>query len=182
MVESPGAPRVTAAVRAIDGLIRVGMHGAELCLVAMMVLITLEVVCRSFLGFSLTIVDETCGYLVAALLFLGAAYSLRQEALLRVEFIIVALPRRLRHVVDLAYDIASLGFAIILLHQMARLAVSSHQRGMVAPTLMETPIWLPQVVLPVGAALIVLGLLAEIVRDIARISGRLPAAGESVAP
>lgn len=160
------------ATRAIDRLTVLGMYGAEACLAAMMILIAVEVVCRSFLNFSIIIVDETCGYLVAAMLFLGAAYSLRQQALLRVEFIITALPARLRPAVDLVYDVLSLGFALILLHQMGRLAYSSWDRGMVAPTLMETPIWLPQLVLPAGAVLLVLALAAEIARDLARLAGR----------
>lgn len=160
--------------RAADGLIGAGRAGAELCLIAMMVLITLEVICRSFLGFSLTIVDETCGYLVVALLFLGAAYSLREQALLRVEFIITALPLRLRAWVELFFDMAALGFALVILYQLARVTVSSWERGMVAPTLMETPIYLPQLVMPVGSLLLVLGLAAEIARDLRRIAGARP--------
>ncbi|WP_374445468.1 TRAP transporter small permease subunit [Stella sp.] len=160
--------------RAADRLIGVGRAGAELCLIAMMALITLEVICRSFLGFSLTIVDETCGYLVVALLFLGAAYSLREQALLRVEFIIVALPRRLRAWVELLFDAAALGFALVILYQLARVAFSSWERGMVAPTLMETPIWLPQLAMPAGSLLLVLGLAAEIARDLRRIAGERP--------
>lgn len=177
MAEDGGDRRVPGWERAIDGLIGVGRIGAELSLVAMMVLITLEVICRSFFGFSLTIVDETGGYLVVALLFLGAAYSLREQALLRVEFLINALPVRVRPVVDLLFDVAALGFSLIILYQLARLTVSSWERGMVAPTLMETPIHLPQIVMPVGALLLVLGLLAEIARDLRRIWGRDMAAG-----
>ncbi|BBK33989.1 TRAP-type C4-dicarboxylate transport system permease small subunit [Stella humosa] len=159
---------------AVDRLIGAGRLGAELSLVAMMVLITLEVICRSFLGFSLTIVDETCGYLVVALLFLGMSYSLREQALLRVEFIINALPSRARAWIELLFDVASLGFAVVILYQMGRLAISSWQRGMVAPTLMETPIYLPQLVMPVGALLLLLGLLAEIARDVHVLAGGAP--------
>ena len=112
-----------------------------------------------------------------ALLFLGAAYSLREQALLRVEFLINALPMRVRPVVDLLFDVAALGFSLIILYQLARLTVSSWERGMVAPTLMETPIHLPQIVMPVGALLLVLGLLAEIARDLRRIAGPDMAAG-----
>src|SRR5690606_9538112 len=142
MAEDWGDRRVPGWERAIDGLIGLGRIGAELSLVAMMVLITLEVVCRSFLSFSLTIVDETCGYLVVALLFLGAGYSLREQALLRVEFIINVLPARVRPVVDLLFDVLALGFSLIVLYQLGRVTVSSWERGMVAPTLMETPIYL----------------------------------------
>jgi len=163
------APVAVGFVRVADMAVRFGMIGAELCLVAMMVLISAEVVCRSFFAFSLTIVDETCGYLVVALLFLGVAHSLREQALLRVEFLINALPRRARPVVDLVYDTAALGFAVILAWQLYRITVSSHERGMIAPTLMETPIWMPQVVMPLGCALLILALLAEMARDVDRI-------------
>lgn len=177
MVEEVEDRPVPGWERAVDRLIGLGRIGAEASLAAMMLLITLEVICRSFLGFSLTIVDETCGYLVVALLFLGVGYSLREQALLRVEFIINVLPRRVRPVVELFYDLAALGISLVLLYQLARLAVSSWERGMVAPTLMETPIYIPQVVMPLGAALLVLGLLAEIARDLRRIAA--PSAGES---
>ena len=163
--------------RGVDRLIGIGRAGAELSLVAMMALISLEVVCRSFLGFSLTIVDETCGYLVVALLFLGMGYSLREQALLRVEFIINALPSGLRNWVELLFDVAALGFTLVVLYQMGRLAISSWERGMVAPTLMETPIYIPQIVMPVGALLLALGLAAEIARDLRSIAGGRPIAG-----
>ena len=175
--EGGTAQEAGGIVRGIDLLVRLGRAGAELSLVAMMVLITAEVICRSFFRFSLTIVDETCGYLVVAMLFLGAAYSLRAQALLRVEFIIVALPARVRDAVVFVYDVASLGFALILLYQLHRITVSSYDRGMIAPTLMETPIYLPQIVMPVGSALLVLALVAEIIQDVARLSsgrGRRP--------
>lgn len=158
---------------AVDRLIGAGRLGAELSLVAMMVLITLEVICRSFLGFSLTIVDETCGYLVVALLFLGMSYSLREQALLRVEFIINALPSRAR------LDRTAVRRGVPRLrggdplpdgpprHQL----LAARHGGADAD---GDPIYLPQLVMPVGALLLLLGLLAEIARDVHVLAGGAP--------
>ena len=68
----------------------------------MMALITADVIARNVFRKSLLISDEVSGYLLVVMTFFGIAYSLRSGSLLRIEFILFALPKRLRGIVDVA--------------------------------------------------------------------------------
>lgn len=160
--------------RVADFLIRLGLYASVLVVIAMMSLITLDVGLRNILNISLQSADELSGYLLVALSFFGVGYSLRTGALLRVEFILFSLPPRLKAALGVLYDVLSLGVMLILTYYLYRVTLSSYNRGMVAPTLLETPIWIPQVAMPVGSLILVVALILEIGLGIARMLGWEP--------
>lgn len=157
-----------------DFLIKLGLYVSALVIVAMMSLIAADVASRNILNLSLLVVDEVSGYLLVALSFFGVGYSLRTGALLRVEFILFSLPPRLKAALGVLYDVLSLGVMLILTYYLYRVTVSSFDRGMVAPTLLETPVWIPQVAMPVGSLILVVALVLEIGLGIARMRGYEP--------
>lgn len=134
---------------------------AELLMLAMMAMITVEIACRSFAGFSLLLVDEVAGYLLVAILFLGVTTSFRSGSLLRVEFIINRLPARARLWLDGTFDLIGFGFVAILDYAMIKFVLSTFERDMHAPTLLGTPLYIPQSVMPVGTTLLAVALLAS---------------------
>jgi TRAP-type C4-dicarboxylate transport system permease small subunit len=134
---------------------------AELLMLAMMALITGEVICRSFMGFSLLLVDEVAGYMLVAILFLGVTASFQSGSLLRVDFIMNRLSARAQLWLDAVFDLIGFGFVAILDYALVNFVLSTFERGMQAPTLLATPLYLPQLVMPVGATLLALALLAS---------------------
>lgn len=134
---------------------------AELLMLAMMALISVEIVCRSFMGFSLQLVDEIAGYLLVGILFLGVTVSFRNGNLLRVDFIMSRLPSKAQLWTDAIFDLIAFGFVVILDFAMINFVLSTFERGMQAPTLLSTPLYIPQSVMPVGATLLALALLAS---------------------
>ncbi|WP_421996872.1 TRAP transporter small permease subunit [Reyranella sp.] len=148
---------------------------AELLMLAMMALITVEIVCRSFLGFSLLLVDEVAGYVLVAILFLGVTTSFRSGSLLRVEFVINNLPARAQLWLDAAFDLIGFAFVAILDYALINFVRSTFERDMHAPTLLGTPLYIPQAVMPVGATLLAVALLASTVDKARRAwTGRIP--------
>ena len=144
---------------------------AELLMLAMMAMITIEIACRSFAGFSLLLVDEVAGYALVAILFLGVTTSFRSGSLLRVEFVFNRLPPRARLWLDGIFDLIGFGFVAILDYAMIKFVLSTFERGMHAPTLLGTPLYIPQSVMPVGTTLLAVALLASAIDKFWRACG-----------
>lgn len=155
----------------VEGLIRVQRLLSELIVLLMALSIAAEVVCRGLFGFSLMIVEETGGYLLAALVFLGMGIALHDRVLFRVEFLIHALPERTRQSLQLLFDLLSLAFMLILGWQLLRLVMQSYERGVQAATTLATPLYLPQMLMVAGAVSVILVLLKQVAEDVAQLQG-----------
>ena len=90
-------------------------------MLGMMALIAIEVICRGFFNVSLLIVDEVAGYMLVAIMFLGATASFRSGSLLRVEFVLNRLTPRARLIVEGMFDLVGFGFVAILDYAMIKL-------------------------------------------------------------
>lgn len=169
MVTKVSDERVLPWRRAVGRLVEFSRTFCEFLIVAMMLLITIEVVARSFFRFSLQMVDEVSVYLLVAVTFLAVNVSLHEKALFRVAFLHDRLAARLQSILQLLFNVLSLGFAIIMEYQLIRLVISSYSRNNVAPTLLATPIYLPQLIMPIGMALMLVILVAEIAHNLTDI-------------
>jgi|GEM_PF-1214954 TRAP-type C4-dicarboxylate transport system permease small subunit len=146
---------------------------SEIVLVVLTVLIAAEVVCRSFFGFSLLIVEEIAGYLLLTLVFLGMGIATYENALFRVEFIINALPENIAEFLLIIYRLLCLAFTLILFQQMCLLVIDSYKKGVSAATILATPLFIPQLALVIGAATLSLILVAQIVNSLRLIKRNL---------
>lgn len=132
-------------------------------IVAMALLIASEVVSREVFDYSLQVTHELAGYLLVAVAFLSIGVSLHERALFRVEFLFARLPKRGQAVLQLVFDLLALGFGSLLLYQLIQFVASSYSRGFKEATILATPLYLPQIVMPVGVSLMIMVLLAQIV-------------------
>jgi TRAP-type C4-dicarboxylate transport system permease small subunit len=140
----------------------------QVALIALVLLTTAEVVARLF-HTSLEITDEIGGYLLAAITFLSLPVALVGGALHKVEFVQARLKPRARIVCEIVFTLLSLGFAGILLWQLGRLVSRSYVAEVMAPTILGTPLWLPQSAMLVGTAVFTYSLLRLLKRDILRL-------------
>jgi TRAP-type C4-dicarboxylate transport system permease small subunit len=131
-------------------------------LVAMIVLIAAEVLCRSVFGFSLQITDELGGYLLVAISFLSLSVSEAYDAFHHVEFVQNRLSPRSRLVSQIAFDLMSLAFCAVLNWQLIRFEIGTWHSGDVAPTLLATPLWIPRLAMPIGTSVVCLTLVKSI--------------------
>lgn len=160
--------------RLIHRLLQVEQALIEIMVVGMALLIFTEVVCRNLLSFSLMFTDELAGYLLVGLVFLGMPVALAKGALFRVEVFLNRMPAAGRAWLELVFNVMSLAFAVVLLMQLWQFVVDSWQRGVRAPTVLATPLYLPQALMVVGTASLVLVLTLHVVRDIRRTRERDP--------
>ena len=158
---------------AVDGLSGFGLFLASITVLVLVGLITAELVLVHLFQRSLLFVDDLAGQLVAVFAFLGIAYCLREGALIRVEVFYSRLNAVWQPVADIVFSLASLLFAAIIEHYLIRLVFSSHRYGVRTLSALEMPLWIPQLVLPIGGAMLILAILAEIVRDGYRLRAAL---------
>lgn len=130
----------------------------ELALLGMVLLTSAEVVARTF-HFSFEVVDELGGYLLAALTFLSLPVALIAGAYHQVDYLQAALRPRQRIALAGVFTLLSLGFALLLLWQLWRLVSRSFASGVVAPTVLDTPMWIPQSAMLFGTAALIWSLL-----------------------
>ena len=160
--------------RAAETTISLGRRIAQIAIVAMMGLITADVIARNAFRKSLLISDEVSSYLLVVMTFFGIAYSLRSGSLLRIEFILFALPKRVRAATDVLFDLAALGVCLLLLRALIRFTWITWEREAVAPTLIETPLWIPQLAMPLGMIILVIAFALELRTSVMRLLGRAP--------
>lgn len=155
--------------RLMQGLLRLEQGLIEILVVLMALLICAEVICRSVLGFSLMFTDEIAGYLLVGLVFLGMPVALANGALFRVELVLARVPVRARAWLELLFDLASLAVTLVLLRELWRFVLDSWQRGVRAPTVLATPLYIPQSLMVLGMATLACVLLLHVARDIEAI-------------
>ena len=161
-----GEDEFTPAESVVERLCRVL---CEAGLVAMVVIIGAEVIARALFHYSFEISDEVGGYVLVAISFLSLPVSQVHHGFHHVEFVQARLSPLGRAVSRLAFDLLCLGGAAILLWQLGRLEVITWQSEDVAPTILATPLWLPRLAMPVGAAVLCATLVRTLAGDLRRL-------------
>jgi TRAP-type C4-dicarboxylate transport system permease small subunit len=142
-----------------------------LFLIAMIVMIGSEAVARNVFATSLQVTDEIGGYLLVAMTFLSMSVAEAHGAFHRVELIQSRLGEKVRMISQIVFDLMSLGASAIITWQLTRLTLNSWRSEDVAPTPLQTPLWLPQSTMAIGMALLCFALVRTIIVKARRISG-----------
>jgi TRAP-type transport system small permease protein len=127
-----------------------------------------EVVMRGLFSRSLIVTDELSRYLMIWVVLLGGVLLVRDGGHIRVDFVVDALPRRLRRVLLILADILSLVFLLAL--TASSLLTTLEMRGQQTITL-GVPVAIFYAAFPVGGALMMLLVAGDLVR---RVAGRQP--------
>jgi TRAP-type C4-dicarboxylate transport system permease small subunit len=142
----------------------------EVALVAMVVLVSAEVIARAALGTFLEMADEVGAYLLVAITFLSLSVCVARNAFHYVELIQGRLPPAARAISLVFFDVLALACALVILWQLARLEWISWNSGDVSPTWLMTPLWLPRLSMPIGMLALVITLTKATIVGIRRIS------------
>jgi TRAP-type C4-dicarboxylate transport system permease small subunit len=113
-------------------------------------------------GGSLQVTDEIGGYLLVAMTFLSMSVAEAHGAFHRVELIQARLGFNARVISQIVFDLMSLGASAVITWQLTRLVLNSWRSEDVAPTPLQTPLWLPQAAMAIGTALLCVALVRTI--------------------
>jgi len=151
---------------------------AGLCALAMTLFITLDVFLRYVFNAPTIWANEASSYLLLVMVFMGAAYALRERAHIRIDFIVVRLPRRVQDWMQVFSSITFLIFTGILGYFTWGMFLDTVGFAETSRSLWDPPLAPWQVWLPLGLAIISLLLILNIYNEIKIARGKAKEAPE----
>jgi TRAP-type C4-dicarboxylate transport system permease small subunit len=136
---------------------------------AMVALITYDVVGRALFNSPSLITDEITGYLLVFVAFMGAAEALRAGRHIGVDVVVGSLSQRARLRLTLVALLFSLAFLTFFWWHAVVMVYKSYVRNVTVPSSLLTPIWIPQVFIPIGMTLLLLQVVVEIAKTVTAI-------------
>ncbi len=130
----------------------------------MTVLILLEIILWNIFEKTTLIADEYCAYGLAAIIFLGAGYCLKEKGHIRITLVLGFLPQKLSGLITCAatgLTTIFMGYLWWYLFKMVRATIRYHSTS---GTLTNTPLWIPQTVMLFGAACFLLQLIGMTIK------------------
>ena len=130
----------------------------------MMVIIVIDVVKRHIFNTPTIWADEVSCYLLVGIAFLGAAYTLSRDGHIRVEVIVKKFNPLFRWYIEIIIDLFSLAFLIFFTWQAFKFVFNSYSTNWISPTLLRTPLYIPQIFFAIGILWFALQLTAKIMQ------------------
>jgi len=136
----------------------VGLLGriAAYIIMLMSLLILYDAIMRYGFNKATYFATELSGYMVVAVVFLGAPSTFREDRHVAVTLLRMRLPPRVQLWLELATLVLSLLAFAVVTWQGGNLVLKSVLRHSTSPSLLSTPLFIPQIAVPVGAALLML--------------------------
>jgi TRAP-type C4-dicarboxylate transport system permease small subunit len=137
---------------------------------ALMVLVMVDVTSRYVMRNPLAIGDEYGGFCLVAITCIGLAYAWKTRSHVRVEFIIKKLPVGMQRWLRLFTLILAIVFTGFMVYGAYKLVGISLMFGTRSTSWLRTPVAWPQMTIVIGAVLIFLQLIVEIIKQIKKFS------------
>jgi TRAP-type C4-dicarboxylate transport system permease small subunit len=154
----------TRISRIIPLLRNLGLWIAGASLIFMIVLVTFEVVSRRFLGFSLYFSYEYSGYLLIAITFMGAAFTLHAGGFTRMEVLYDRFKGKAHFILDFLIYIVAFAYLLVIAYWLWIYVADSYSSGITSISIAQTPLYIPRVFMFLGVALLVLEVGSILIR------------------
>jgi TRAP-type C4-dicarboxylate transport system permease small subunit len=135
----------------------------------MTLLILVEIFIWNIFEKSTLISDEYSAYGLAAIIFLGSGYCLKEKGHIRITLVLGFLPETLNRMITFTATLITtifMGYLWLYLFKMVQTAI---RYGSTSGTMTHTPLWIPMTVMLIGAACLFIQLAATTVRTFAAI-------------
>jgi len=136
----------------------------------LMILVMVDVISRYVTQNPLAISDEYGGFCLVAITCIGLAYAWKTRSHVRVEFIINKLSARTRNWLRLFTILLAFVFTGFMVYGTYKLVSISLMFGTRSTSWLRTPVAWPQMSIVIGAILMFFQLIAEIFKQIAKLS------------
>jgi len=163
-VTSPdGAPRaLPLPVRLIMGLSTACGVAASLMMLAAVMITCQMIFVRAVLNKSTVWQTEVVIYLMIAATLLGLPYVQKLRGHVGVDLLPTLLPQRMRRGLAIATLAITALMVAIMLYYGYDMWHFAYQRGWKSETILAAPLWIPYLAIPVGFAIFLLQLLADL--------------------
>lgn len=130
----------------------------------MTVLILVEILLWNTVEKTTLIADEYSAYGLAAIIFLGAGYCLKERGHIRITLVLGLLPDKLARVITCAATGVTTIFMGYLWWRLFKMVASTLRYQTTSGTLTHTPLWMPQTLMLIGAACFLLQFIGTTVK------------------
>jgi TRAP-type C4-dicarboxylate transport system permease small subunit len=151
--------------RLLDALYDGAAWLAALCMVALLVMVLASVFGRQ-LNFNLPGTDAYAGYFMAGAGFLSLAHTLKRGEHIRVTLLLSSLQGPARRAMEIWALFAASTLAVLSAYYSGRLAWQSHTFNDISTSNDATPLWLPQLSMAIGTAVLAIAFIDELVLEI----------------
>lgn len=155
--------------RWLGSVVRAANLISAVCVLILMVLVIADIFGRYLFNSPVPMTYEVGSFLMVFVVFLGLAYTQRMRAHIRVEFFTLHLSARVRAILDIVASVLGLLLYVIIVYQSFVWSWASWQVGDYVAGLINIPRWPSQFVVPLGAALLCLQFLADVVQRVAEL-------------
>jgi len=129
-----------------------------------------SIVLRYVFGTPVTWTDELAGYLVVGVVMFGAAEALRRNDHIGVDILTSRVGNTVRRLLDLWAMLLVIIVAVAIVMGATRMVGYSYGFGVYSEGYLEMPMWMPQSVFLVGAALLAVIAVCRIISIVGRSS------------
>lgn len=130
----------------------------------MTLLILVEICIWNLFQKTTLIADEYSAYGLAAIIFLGAGYCLKEKGHIRITLILGLLPPLAARVITALATMITTMFMGYLWWSLFKMVRAAFRYESTSGTLTHTPLWIPQTIMLVGAGIFFIQLLAMSIR------------------
>lgn len=154
----------TPTVRPDDRLAVAERWVVAVAIAAASLLVFVAVLLRYGLGYSVSAFDEITRYLMICIAFVGASRLLHQEGHVSVVVLLALLPGQARRAVEAVAALAGTVFCLGLVWLGTQMLAQSLAVDLRSMSALRVPMWVPQALVPLGAALMALRFLQRFSR------------------
>lgn len=151
-------------IAAIEACSKAGGYVSGLFMILIVLLIVVEIIVRSVFNSSTLIGDEYSAYFFVVVVMTGLAFSMKEGAHIRISIIRSRLSQPALRILDLAVLLVAIVLSCYGLYHAILMTYDVWDLGMTADSISETPIYIPQLVIPVGLLLFILQLVCDFLR------------------
>ncbi len=165
----PSPPAAGPAFRAWEWFEdKIVLNLGVLCFVVAMSLMLFEALSRVTVGESFHWIEEIVRYAVVWAFFLCLALSARHGFHIRADFVHRKLSPRVQHACDVISAVCGVLFAGFLCYAGTLQTMQLYRNGLLSESAMDLEMWKVQIMLPIGAAMLLIFYLGALWRGLTR--------------
>ncbi|HHB76346.1 MAG TPA: TRAP transporter small permease [Desulfobulbus sp.] len=146
----------------IEQLNRMGSLVSQCCLILLLVLVFHEVIARYLFNSPTLYSVELSEYLLILLAFIAAGWVLQEDKHVRMQSFIHLLPEKAQHFLACLTSFIVLLFCGVLTWYGSKAAYIAWRGAYHSSSLLNMPMWIPYLIIPLGSLLLALQLLVHI--------------------
>ncbi len=155
-------------IKIIEAASDIGAALSSIFFLLITLLILVEVFLRSFFNKSTLICDEYSAYMFVWLVMMGLAYTFKTDGHIRINLILSKIPDKWKKIFEIWALTVAFGILIYSFYHSFYMVLETYRLDMRADTIAETPLYLPEIALPLGYLLFILQLITKLIKNLTK--------------